>query len=126
MKITVRIKRPKFYDYFTVSPVTERTCSVEECSAPAPHIQGYYLVESRRVRVWVCRSHYTGHPQLVLPTPASIVAAIKAEAEYMAAQEKRLSWNVDSERGESIKTLGASGHGLPIPGDRVKQWRWGA
>ena len=126
MGVTVNIKRPKFYEHFEVAPSTTRTCSVDDCNAAADKVQGYYIFENRRVRQWVCRSHQTGSPQLVLPTPPDLLAALAAEEEHFANMAKRYKQNVAPERGSSIKTLAPSGHGKSIPGDRVLQWRWGA
>jgi len=123
---TIRIKRPKFYEFFEITPSTTRVCPHEGCDRPAESVQGYYLVGTRRVRQWVCIKHWNRNPQLVLPTPPSILAAEKAEQEYREEMSKKYRTNVDPERGVSVKVLASSGHGLPIPGDRVKAWRWGA
>lgn len=121
---TVQIKRPKFYDHFTVKPVTTRECSHADCSRPAPFIDGFYLVDTRRVRVWVCAAHRVGSPNLQLPVPFDVQAALDADAAYYAEQRERYKYI--TERDESVRTFGRGGHGDPIPNDRVKSWRWGA
>lgn len=127
MSKTTKIKRPKFYDYFTVEPVpTDRVCAHEGCESPATHVDGYYLVVRRRVRSWVCASHWRGNPMLVLPTPRNILAAIAAEEEYHANMAKRYSQDTTPSGRVSIKTLAPSGHGPAIINDRVASWRWGA
>ena len=127
MTITVKVKRPKFYDFFTMTPTTTRVCSVEGCNEQAPNIDGYYLVEGRRVRVWVCDTHRVGNPNRQLPVPASIQYALDEEAAYRETMENfyRLEDRLDG-GSQSIKTLAPSGHGEPIAGDRVAAWRWGA
>jgi hypothetical protein len=127
VKTTIKIKRPKFYDYFTVEPQsTGRVCAHEGCENPATHVDGYYLVVRRRVRTWVCASHWRGNPQLVLPTPPSILAALVAEEEYHANMAKRYHYDTTPSDRVSVKTLASSGHGPSIPSDRVANWRWGA
>lgn len=121
-----KYKRPKFMKYRTVKLESSHTCAHDGCGQVAGYIQGAYFVGTKRVRVWVCLSHWEGKVTLVLPTPTDIQRAIDAEAAYYAEQNEKYRRNAAPERGESIKTLAASGHGTPIPGDRVKSWRWGA
>jgi hypothetical protein len=121
---TVRIRRPRFYDYFGIDPTTTRECSEDGCKKPAPHVNGYYLVETRRVRVWVCREHYVGSPNNLLPTPQSILEAIEADRQHYANMEKRYKVNVDPERGVSVKVMAPTGHGARVNFDRVSSWRW--
>lgn len=124
MTATTKIKRPKFMQHITDTPTTTRVCPEDGCGRPATLVTGHYLVEARRVRVWSCREHWSGNPQLVVPTPPSIAAAIRAEEEYRVEVMKKYRY-VGPEYGVSVKVLASSGHGEPIPGDRVKAWRWG-
>lgn len=126
MKITGKIQRPKFYDYALVTPQASRTCSHEGCNAAADKVQGFYLVAYRRVRVWVCSSHWQGDPLLALPTPPDILVALRKEQEFYDENAEQYRRNADPEHGVSVKVLASSGHGNPVPGDRVKSWRWGA
>lgn len=104
---------------------TERVCSKDGCEKPGSYVTGYYLVVNRRVRVWTCVEHWSGNPQLVVPTPISILIAEKAEVAYHEQMVKKYRYNVAPERHESVKVLAATGIGKPLPYDRVKAWRWG-
>jgi hypothetical protein len=126
MKATLKIKRPKFYSSVRELTPTNRTCSENGCTGAGDYVTGYYLVERRRVRVWTCLEHWSGNPLLVLPTPPSILAGLRAEEEHRENMAKRYRSNAEPERGVSIKTLAPSGHGKYIGGDRVANWRWGA
>lgn len=127
MNKTIKIKRPKFYDYFTVEPQpTSRVCSHEGCENPATHVDGYYLVVRRRVRSWVCRTHWRGNPMLVLPTPPSILVALEAEEKIKAAWAEHYKVDVDTDSRVSVKVMAPSGHGKAYHPDRVANWRWGA
>lgn len=122
------IKRPKFYDFFAVSTETTRVCSVEECDKPGEFIGGHYSVKGRRVRVWVCKEHKVKNPLQEIPVPQWILDGIEAENEHIdkMGQYYRSHGNLDADHGVSVKAFAATGHGNPIPGDRVKAWRWGA
>ena len=103
---------------------TARVCSESGCDKPGRNVGGHYNVESRRVRVWVCDNHFVGNPNREVPVPASIQFALKREEAFLAQTRERMRYVPVT--GRSIKTLAPSGHGEPIPGDRVAQWRWGA
>ena len=127
MKSTAKIKRPKFYDYFSVEPQpTSRVCAHEGCENPATHVDGYYLVVRRRVRQWTCRTHWRGNPMLVLPTPPDIQAALDAEEARYEAWAKHYKMDVDTDSRVSVKVMAPSGHGKAYHPDRVANWRWGA
>ena len=127
MSSTMKIKRPKFYDYFTVEPQpTSRVCETLGCENPATHVDGYYLVVNRRERSCVCHTHWRGNPQNVLPTPPSIVAALEAERKREEAWAKHYKTDVDTESRVSVKAMAPSGHGKAYHPDRVANWRWGA
>lgn len=102
-----------------------RPCPVDGCENTAPYGVGYYLVGTRRVRVWACEDHRTGNPLTKLDPPAWVVEMERAEAEHLERMRKRYTQNVDPDKGVSVKTLAPAGHGDPIRGDRVAQWRWG-
>lgn len=120
---THRVARPKFYDHFT--PIPQPSAHECHCGENAVFIDGYYLVGQRRVRVWVCAEHKLGFPTKVLPVPAHIQAALDAEEEYLEKMRRTTRYNADSEDSESVKFLAPTGHGEPIPYDRVAAWRWG-
>lgn len=120
-----KIKRPKFYDYVGMPRHTDRVCPSEGCDRPARLVNGYYLVDRRRVRVWSCARHYLGNPLRVLPTPPSIVAALEAEKRHYENMAKRYRYDVSPDKGVSVKTLASSGHGPQIPYDRAQSFRWG-
>lgn len=105
-----------------------RKCDHTGCDQPGTRVKGHYMVGPRTVRVWVCSIHYmlVSNPLQVLPTPASILTALRVEREeYDRAAERQRREVIDLD-GRSVKTLVSSGHGEPIRGDRVKAWRWGA
>lgn len=111
-----------------MTDTTLRKCDHSNCGQPGTRVKGHYMVGPRTVRVWVCSIHYmmVVNPLQVLPTPASIVAALRAEQdEYNRAAERQRREEIDLD-GRSVKTLASSGHGNPIKGDRVAAWRWGA
>lgn len=104
---------------------TERVCAEAGCGAPARRIKGYYLVEYRRVRVWVCAEHLElGSPKIILPTPSSIQAGLDADTKHREAVARSLRIDVAPHERVSVKTMASSGHGTAIPFDRVKQFRW--
>lgn len=121
--IKVKVTRPKFYDHFGTQPVTDRVCPREGCENPAVHIDGFYLVDSRRVRVWVCVEHKVGSPNIQLPVPFDVQAALDADAAYYEENRRKDKFRVEG--SVSVKAFGQGGHGDPIPHDRVKNWRWG-
>jgi hypothetical protein len=124
MRATVKITRPKFYDFFEVKPsASSHTC---HCGEPATWIDGYYLVNTRRVRVWVCEQHRVGTPTTLLPTPEDILAGLRADQEYYDKMEVQHRWHPewDADYGVSVKAMAPSGHGKAIHGDRVASWRW--
>lgn len=125
MRITRKVRRPLLLDYFIVESTTARVCSHDECDHNAPHVEGYYLVGPRRVRVWVCKDHWSGNPLLALPTPPSVIAAEEAEAEHLRKMEKKYRMDQPPEFGVSVKIMAGSGIGPVIPNDRVASWRWG-
>lgn len=128
MHVRVPIKRPKFYDFFAVETETTRICSQENCDNPARFVGGHYAVNGRRVRVWVCKDHKVANPLQELPVPQDILAGLAAEVEHADKMNLyyRQHGNLDADHGVSVKAFAATGHGNPIPGDRVKAWRWGA
>lgn len=104
---------------------TRRACAEDGCDNPALHVNGHYLVGERRVRVWVCKQHYLGNPNKVLPTPPNILEGMRLEQVAITKQERKYRWlDVQPERGVSIKTLASTGHGKVIHGDRVASFRW--
>lgn len=126
--VTVKIKRPKFMEYFGVTTEeTTRRCSHEGCDNAGNYVGGHYTVEGRQVRVWVCELHRVGNPHSnELPVPSSVLAGIVAEREYEAKMEKyyREHGNLDADHGVSIKVLVSTGHGKAYHPDRVASWRW--
>lgn len=127
LAVKTKTARPKFYDYFKElmdAPQTERTCHTEGCDEPARNVGGHYVVVTRWVRVWVCDQHRVGNPNQELPVPANIQYALQVEAAFMEEQAQRAKIILHTER--SVKPQAPTGHGDPIPGDRVKSWRWGA
>lgn len=123
----MKIKRPKFYDYFTVEPQpTSRVCETQGCENPATHVDGYYLVGRRRVRLWTCRNHWRGNPLRVLPTPPSILHALEVEQKRQDSWTEFYKTDVDTESRVSVKSMKPSGHGKAYHPDRVANWRWGA
>ena len=120
------VRYMKNYVELLSSPnATTRTCSEDGCDAGARYTKGYYLVKDRRVRVWVCTEHYyTSNPSTVLPTPASIVAALKADDEFCEARAKHALLNSEPERSVSVKVLVSTGFGSALPFDRVAAFRW--
>jgi hypothetical protein len=119
------IKRPKFYDYFTLHTETTRVCHEDGCEKPASVVGGHYYFKGRRVRVWVCPEHQVD-PLQDVGIPKDLQAALDMEAAYYeeAREKDRLNGGAGG-RTVSVKTFGAGGWGDPVPGDRVKQWRWG-
>lgn len=116
-------ERPEFFRHFQeVPPPTAHVC---HCGAPATHINGYYLVGPRRVRVWVCEPHVTANALTVLPAPRHIQAALDAEEENRREMKKKYRWDVDREHGYSVKPFAPTGHGDAIPYDKTAGWRWG-
>ena len=102
---------------------TDRVCAEPGCEEPGSHVGGKYVFENRHVRRWVCADH---KPEglVVLPLPADLAYALEQEAIEVAKAEYKSRFRY-TERTQSIKTLAPSGHGEPIPRDRVKSWRWG-
>lgn len=126
MTVTLEKKRINLFRH-TMKPgvKTSRVCSRENCGREALYVTGYYLVGTRRVRQWTCLKHWSHNPQLVLPTPAWVVAAQRAEDEHLRERERWHRHHAPPSRGVSVKMIASSGHGEPIPGDRVAAWRWG-
>lgn len=94
-----------------------------KCGEVATVIEGFYLVNYRRVRVWTCLEHMTiGRDRTVpLPVPADIQAGLDADAAFYAEMERRDKVVLFQER--SVKAM-FGGHGKPVPVGRVESWRW--
>lgn len=117
-----KVVRPPHYDHFTATPApSSHEC---HCGQPATFIDGYYLVNTRRVRVWVCAEHKLGFPTKQLPVPASIQVALDAEKAHLEKMRKHYTFGVEPEKSESVKFLAPTGHGEPLFHDRVVSWRW--
>lgn len=96
-----------------------------KCGQPAVMVDGYYLVGSRRVRVWTCESCHSGLGPREVKPPAHIQAALDQEAEHLARLQKSYRMNVDTERGESVKYMAPTGTGKMYMPSRAESWRWG-
>lgn len=111
-------------------PVTEprpttRVCAEQDCDEPGTHVGGKYIFENRHVRRWVCQAHVPEGVPPILPLPADLVYALEMEAIEQTKHEYKSRFRY-TEKSQSVKTLAPSGHGDPLPYDRVKSWRWGA
>lgn len=107
--------------------MSERKCSEAGCEALAENVKGYYLVGARRVRVWVCATHYVmtvENPLQLLPTPRSIQIALEEEQAERRIAEYRHRVKVVDRDARSVKALASSGHGEPVRHSRVESWRW--
>lgn len=128
MAVRVPVKRPAYYTTFSKliegKTDTTRTCSTPGCEELAPVTRGYYLVDSRRVRVWSCQKHATTPPSTVLPTPPDIRVALRKEQEHLDRVNRSMRMTPDAEGGVSVRVLVSSGHGTALPFDRVASFRW--
>ncbi len=116
----------KHREYVGARTTTTHVCM---CGEPASNVDGFYTFNNRRVRVWSCDKHYSGNPLRELGLPTDLVAALQAEAEHLAERERYYRFHRaedGSEHARSVKYMAPSGHGDPIPGDRIAAWRWGA
>ncbi len=93
-----------------------------ECGREATHVNGYYLVGPRRVRVWACLLH--AEKIGLMPTPADVLAGMKANDDFHAEMERLYRTTLAKPQYQAH--FAGTGHGEPIPGDRVAAWRWGA
>lgn len=126
--VRVPVKRPTYYenfsDFLMGRTETKRVCSTLKCEAPATVTRGYYLVESRRVRVWVCKAHATTSPLTLLPTPRDIRIALREEQKHLERVDRSMRITPQPERNVSVRVLTSAGHGEPLPFDRVAAFRW--
>jgi hypothetical protein len=128
MAVRVPIKRPAYYSTFSKlmsgQTDTSRVCSNVGCDEAAPVTRGYYLVESRRVRVWVCQEHAISPPSTLLPTPPDIVTALRKEQEHLDQVNRSMRMTPQPDHGVSVRVLASTGHGTALPFDRVASFRW--
>lgn len=93
-----------------------------ECGTRATEAARYYMVGTRRVRVWICVVCFVkqGKRIVEVPAPPSVQAALDAEARH----QERVRKTPFEFQERSVRTLANSGHGERVPYDAIANWRW--
>lgn len=93
-----------------------------ECGKPATEVGAYYMVGTKRVRVWTCVWCFVVTDRVVqeVKPPKAVQAALDAEARY----QERVRKTPFEHQERSVRTLANSGHGERVPYDAIANWRW--